>query len=104
MKNLTKSVLVLCACVSSFFIGSKWNSKPIPNDSYIPISDIAIAYDIDGYLTLQLKDVGNVNDNLQGRTYASIKEEINKGFKSVEETENGILFTYDDGTGFYIEK
>ena len=102
MKKLIGSVLVLTLCASSFFIGFGVGSN---HEECIPINDIAIAYhDNNDYLTLQVGDIGNVGDNLQGRSYEDIKEEINKGFKSVEETENGVLFTYDDGTGFYIEK
>lgn len=81
MKKKTAYIIITAAItLAAFFIGKNTTSTPTPDlTGYIPISDFyTTSTDDNGYLTLHVGDYSRVGDDLTGRTYESVVEEINQ--------------------------
>lgn len=71
----------------------------------IPISDISLVYtDSLGYTTFQLKDYGNINDDPNNISYATIKSMVNSYYTSVRETASSVTVTEPNGNTWTIRK
>lgn len=79
-KKIAYIVITAAITLNAFFIGK--NTAPAPDQDltgYIPITDFyATSIDENGYLALHVGDYSRVGDDLTGRTYESVVEEINK--------------------------
>lgn len=84
---------------------SKVPKKQAKPEISIPISDIALVYtDSLGYTTLQIKDYGCVNNDLNNISYQEIKSMVNSYYASVRETENSVTVTEPNGNTWAIRK
>lgn len=77
----------------------------IPLDECIPLEDISICYTSKSeYPCFELCDVGNQLGDPNNRSYKDIMQEIWSWYYSVEESDQGVTITNEDGSTFWIEK